>query len=151
MSMHDIAGRNFLLLVFNAVTWDFIAENDTTGPTASIFVSLHTALPVEGGDQTSNEITTGEYGQYARIAVARTAGGWTVAAAADPAAVDNAANITWVVMSTGTGATITHFGMGRLTSGAGEMYFSGALTGSLVMANGVTPQFNIGDCNVTVD
>lgn len=39
------------------------------------YVSLHTGDPGEAGDQTTNEAT---YAGYARVAVARDSGGWTV-------------------------------------------------------------------------
>lgn len=42
----------------------------------SLYVSLHTADPGVGGDQSTNEAT---YTSYARVAVARTTGGWTIA------------------------------------------------------------------------
>lgn len=42
----------------------------------SLYVSLHTADPGATGDQTTNEAS---YTSYARVAVARTSGGWTVA------------------------------------------------------------------------
>ena len=42
--------------------------------TGSLYVSLHTAAPTT--NQSHNEAV---YGAYARVAVARTAGGWTIA------------------------------------------------------------------------
>lgn len=42
----------------------------------SLYVSLHTADPGVAGDQSTNEAT---YTSYARVAVARTTGGWTIA------------------------------------------------------------------------
>ena len=53
---------------------------DATGLPASatagsLYVSLHTADPGETGDQTTNETA---YTNYARVAVARSAAGWTV-------------------------------------------------------------------------
>ena len=42
----------------------------------SLYVSLHTADPGEAGEQTTSETA---YTNYARVAVARSAAGWTVA------------------------------------------------------------------------
>ena len=42
----------------------------------SLYVSLHTGTPAVTGTQATNECA---YTSYARVAVARTAGGWTIA------------------------------------------------------------------------
>src|SRR3954464_32080 len=77
MSGKTIAfGNNFLRLLFNAVTWPNIADNTAGAPLTSLFVSLHTSDPGISGSQTTNEVV---YTGYARVAVSRTVGGWTVA------------------------------------------------------------------------
>jgi hypothetical protein len=48
-----------------------------------------------------------------------------------------------------TGSTITHFGIGTDSSGAGTLLFSG--TCSLVVSSGITPSFAIGACAVSAD
>lgn len=85
----------------------------------SLYVSLHTAEPGEAGDQTTNETA---YTSYARVAVARTSGGWTVSANQ----VSNAAAVAFATCGL-TGATITHFGIGTDASGAGKLLYSGPL------------------------
>lgn len=109
----------------------------------SLYVSLHTADPGEAGDQTTSETA---YTNYARVAVARSAGGWTVSAAN----VSNTAAVTFAACGA-SGATITHFGIGTAASGAGVLLFKGALSASLAVSSGVTPNFAIGELDVNVD
>lgn len=138
--------NGLLLLLFN--NDDFTTVGDAGGllgsvADGSLYVSLHTSDPGEAGDQTTNETA---YTNYARVAVARTTGGWTIAANA----VSNAAAVTFPQCGA-TGATLTHFGVGTASSGAGKLLYSGALTASLAVANGVTPEFAIGDLDITED
>ena len=76
----------------------------------SFYVALHTADPGEAGDQTSNECT---FTSYARQAVARTSGGWTISGNA----VSNTAAINFA-QNTGSDETATHFSIGVASSGA---------------------------------
>lgn len=62
-------------LIFNATTWNNIAENDTTTPATTLPIALHTAWPGRAGSQTTSEAT---YTNYARATPARTSGGFTV-------------------------------------------------------------------------
>ncbi len=48
-------------------------QNSATA--GSFYISLHTGDPGEAGSQTTSEAS---YTGYARVAVARTSGGWTV-------------------------------------------------------------------------
>ncbi len=109
----------------------------------SLFVTLHTADPGETGDQTTSEAT---YTSYARVAVARTSGGWTVSGGT----VTNAAAINFPQATGGTN-TITHFGVGTATSGASKLLYSGALTSNLAVSNGITPSFAIGALSISED
>lgn len=113
----------------------------------NFYVSLHTADPGETGNQTTNEAT---YTGYGRVAVARTSGGWTVAAAADPGVVDNTAAITFGEATAGS-ETITHFGLGSDSTGAGNLFWHGALDSSLAVSVNVQPEFAIGALNITLD
>ena len=67
--------NSILALIFNATAWADIAENDTSSPAGNLYLSLHTASPGVGNNQTTNETA---YTNYARIAVVRTASGWDV-------------------------------------------------------------------------
>jgi hypothetical protein len=88
------------------------------GSTAAgnLYISLHTADPGRGGSQTTNEAT---YGAYGRIAVVRSAGGFTVAGNQ----VSNAADVNFATATSGTN-TITHFGIGTDPTGAGTLIAS---------------------------
>lgn len=143
MSKSNLLENGILALLFNATALANLAENDTTSPATSLYVSLHTADPGEGGDQTTNEAT---YGAYARVAVARNSGGWTVSGNA----VTNTAAIVFPECTSGSN-TITHFGVGVASSGAGQLLYSGALTASLAVSTGIEPQFAAGDLDITED
>jgi len=107
----------------------------------SIYISLHTASAGEAGSQTTNETA---YTNYARVAVARSAAGWTRVAST----MDNVAAITFATCGA-TGATITHVGVGTASTAAGKLMYHGALTASLAVSNGITPQFAIGALDIS--
>lgn len=143
MSKSNAFETDLLELIFNATALADLAENDSTAPATSLYVSLHTADPGEAGDQTTSEAT---YTGYARVAVARTSGGWTVASGA----VSNAAAVTFDPCTAGSN-TITHFGVGVAASAAGYLLYSGILDSSLAVSSGITPEFAIGALDVTED
>jgi hypothetical protein len=143
MSKSNVHENSWLLLVFNGTAFADIAENDTSSPATDLYVSLHTGDPGEAGDQTTSECA---YTSYARVAVARTSGGWTVSGNN----VSNTAAVTWP-QATGGSETATHFGIGIASAGAGVLLYSGALTASLAISNGVQPEAAIGDLDVQED
>jgi hypothetical protein len=134
--------NSILALIFNATAWADIAENDSSTPATNLYLSLHTADPGVGNNQTTNETA---YTNYARIAVARTTGGWDVPASG---ATANAALAQFAQCGV-TGATITHVAIGTASSGAGTVLYAGALSSSLAVANGIQPQFAAGALDVT--
>jgi hypothetical protein len=109
----------------------------------SLYVSLHTADPGEAADQTTSETA---YTNYVRVAVARTAGGWTVSGNT----VSNTALVQFAQCGV-TGATLTHFGIGTASSSTGKLLYKGSLTSSLAVSSGIQPQFAAGDLDVTED
>jgi hypothetical protein len=146
MSLSNSSENNLLKLLFNNTTWANVG--DATGIVGSssagnFYVTLHTADPGEAGDQTTSEAT---YTSYARVAVARTSGGWTVSSST----VTNTAAVNFP-QCTGGSNTITYFAIGRASSGAGEIIVSGALTASLAVSNGITPSFAIGALSTSAD
>lgn len=141
MPKSTTASNNLLGLVFNATTWNDIAENDTTSPVANLYVSLHTADPGVGGSQLTNETA---YTNYVRVAVVRTTGGWDVPSGG---ATANAALIQFAQCGV-TGATLTHVAIGTASGGAGLVLYAGALSSSLAVANGIQPQFAAGALDV---
>lgn len=139
MSKSNSWENGLCLLVFNNT--NFANVGDATGlrgstAAGSLYLSLHTADPGEAGDQTTSEVT---YTSYARVAVARTSGGFTISANA----VSLAANADFPAGTGGSG-TATHFGIGTASTGAGVLLYSGTITPNIVMGNGVTPRINAG-------
>ncbi len=131
MSKGNTFENDLLKLIFNATAIANLADNAASAPATNLYVSLHTADPGEAGDQTTNETS---YTGYARIAVARTSGGWTVTGAS----VSPAANINFGSCTAGS-ATITHFAIGTASSGAGKLLYSGTVTPNISVSAGVTP------------
>lgn len=136
MSLSNAAETHLLQLIFNNTTWPGVG--DATGlvgsaAAGSLFISLHTADPGEAGDQTTNEIS---YTGYSRVAVARSGAGFTVSGNS----VSPAATISFGQMTGGTGGTVTHFAVGKSTSGAGEIIVSGTVSPNIPVSSGVTPQ-----------
>lgn len=131
MSKGNTYENDILKLIFNATAIADLAENDASAPATTLTVALHTADPGEAGDQTTNEIS---YTGYARIAVARTTGGWTVTGNS----VSPVAAITFGQMSGGAGGTVTHFSVG--TGVGNKLLYSGTVTPNIVVSSGVTPQ-----------
>lgn len=139
MSKSNVFENAFLLLVFNNVAITLIGDaSGLLGSAAAgnLYLSGHSADPGEAGDQTTNEIA---YGGYARIAVPRTSGGFTVSA--NTAALTVAQD--FPLGSSGSG-TITHVGIGTSSSGAGKLLFKGAITPNLDVGAGKTPRVNAG-------
>ena len=124
--------NSLLKLIFNATNISGIADNTATSPLTSLYISLHTADPTSAGNQSSSEAA---YTSYARVAVARTTGGWTVTGNS----VSPAGAISFPACTGGT-ATITNFGVGTASTGAGVLLYSGTVTPNISVATGVTPQ-----------
>lgn len=110
----------------------------------SLYVSLHTADPGEGGDQSTNEAS---YGGYARQAVARSSSGWTVTGNQ----VANAGAVTFPDRNNVGTESITHVGIGTDASGAGSLLYKGALTLPIAVTLTFGPQFAAGTLVVEED
>jgi hypothetical protein len=143
MSKSNALENALLLLVFNATTFDGIAENDTTSPNTALFVSLHTGDPGEAGTQATSEAA---YGSYARVSVARSGVGWTVTGNT----VVNAALVQFPQCTSGS-ETITHVGVGLATSGSTTLLYKGALSASLAVSSGIQPQFAASALSIAED
>ncbi len=146
MSMTNAAEAALLDLLFLNVDWSNIGDAaglQNSAAAGSFYISLHTADPGESGTQTTSEVA---YTGYARVAVARTAGGFT-------RTVSTVANTALVQFGQCTGgtATATHFGIGTDSTGAGNLLLKGALNASLSISNGIQPQFAAGAMTATVD
>lgn len=143
MSFSNAAETAILALLLNATAYADYAENDSSGPLTSLYVALHTADPGEAGVQNTSEVA---YTSYARVAVTRNSGGWTVASGA----AENTAEIAFPAC-TGSTATATHFSVGKASSGATEILFKGVLTSSLSISTGITPRFAAGALDISLD
>ncbi len=137
MSKGDTFENDLLKLIFNATAIANIADNAASSPLTNLYVALHTADPGESGNQSTNEIS---YTGYARVAVARTTGGWTVTGSS----VSPVADVTFGQMTAGAGGTATHASIGTASSGTGKILYSGALSPTIAVSNGVTPQITSG-------
>lgn len=133
MSKGDTYENDILKLLFNATAIANIADNAAVAPLTTLQVSLHTADPGEAGTQLTSETA---YTGYARIAVARTTGGFTVTANS----VSPVANIDFGEATALPGAAITHFGIGTAATGAGKLLYKGTVTPNITMAVGVIPR-----------
>lgn len=146
MSMTNAAEAALLDLIFLNTDWANIGDAgglQNSATAGSFYISLHTADPGEAGDQTTNEIA---YTSYARVAVARSAGGWTRSVST----VSNTALVQFPQCTGGSG-TATHFGIGTDATLAGNLILKGALTSSLAISTGIQPQFAAGALTATLD
>jgi len=113
-----------------------VAGLQPSSSAGSLYLSLHTASPGTTGNQATNEVS---YTGYARVAVARSSAGWT--RSADVTSLFATANFP---QCTGGSATATYAGIGTDSSGNGHLLYYGAITPSLAISNGITPQLTTG-------
>jgi len=131
MSTPAATANSILDLLYRTVTFATMAINATASPATTLDIALHTAAPVTAS-QTSNEAN---YGAYARVAVARTTGGWNAAASGSTA---NTALIQFIECTSGSN-TITHVSIGF----GGTILAYGSLSASRSVSSGIQPQFGI--------
>lgn len=132
MSASDGFETSLLKLYFQAVEIVNVAQNTATSPITQHWISLHTADPGDAGSQTTSEAT---YTSYVRTAVTRGTTGWSVSgSSASPVA-----NIDFA-SCTGSTNTISHFGIGRSSTGAGTLDISGTVTPNIAVSSGVIPR-----------
>lgn len=125
MSLSNTFESDLLKLIFQNTGISLVGDATgllPSGAAGSLYISLHTADPGEGGDQTTSECN---YTNYARVAVVRSSSGWTISGSA-PTQVVNAAQINFPACTGGSNIA-THFGIGTSSSGAGKLICSGNL------------------------
>jgi len=142
MSFSNAAENAILALIFNATAWANYADNAASSPQTQTALALHTADPGEAGTMATNEIA---YTSYARAAVDRNSGGWTVSGNS----VSPTATVSWPA-GTGGAGTATHFSIGKTGGGAAAIIASGTLTPNIVTGDGVTPQLGT-STTITLD
>lgn len=108
---------------------------------ATRYISLHTATPGAGGDQTTNEAT---FGGYARVAVTAATG----FSAAALGATANTGLIQFPECTSGSN-TVTFVAIGTAASGAGQLLYFGALTSNRDISTGIQAQFAISSLTAT--
>ena len=133
MSKGNTFENDLLGLIFNATAIANIADNAATSPLTNLYFALHTADPGEAGSQTTSEAA---YTSYARVAVARTTGGFSAPSGGSTSPV---ANVDFPAATAGS-ETETHASVGTVISAAGKILYSGTVTPNIVVSNGVTPR-----------
>lgn len=146
MSKSNAFENKLLQLVFHNA--NIAAVGDATGlrgstAAGSLYMALHTADPGEAGVGNTSEAT---YTGYARKAVGRIAGNWTIT----NNQVQNAVAISFDPCTAGAN-TITHFSIQSELSGATDILYKGALTAQLAVSAGITPNFAINTITITED
>lgn len=123
---------DIMKLILHGTAIADIAENDASSPMTTMYASLHTASPGVGGNQTTNEIS---YTGYARVAITRNSGGWTITSdVANPAAAWH-----FGTMTAGAGGTATYIGIGTASTGTGYLMYFFPISPSISVVNGVDP------------
>lgn len=135
--------------VFEAAFLDFFfagtaITNLPTATSGNFYIALYTADPTEEG--TNPATSEAAYTSYARVAILRTiaAGSWSRSGST----VSNQATLSFPTC-TGGSATVTHWALVSSASGAGTIYYVGALSSSLAVSNGITPQFAAGALTIS--
>src|SRR3546814_1532124 len=143
MSKSNAFENDLLNLIFKATAIANIADNAATSPLTSLYLALHTSDPGETGTQDTNECA---YTNYARQAVARSSGGFTVTGNI----VTLTANVDFPAGTAGDAETVTHWSVGVAISGTTKILNSGAVSPTIAVADGVTPRLTTGQ-TVTED
>jgi hypothetical protein len=132
-SKGDTFENDVLKLIFQATAIANIADNAASSPLTNLYVALHTADPGETGTQTTSEAA---YTGYARVAVARTSGGWSVSGNT----VTPVANIDFGECTASCTGSITHWSVGVASSGATKILYKGTISPNISLATGVIPR-----------
>ena len=142
----DLWETALLKLIFQNDIADAISAGIGSGLLATVtpgsfFLVLHESAVVDT-DATQSLKTPMSYGGYADVTVARSSGGWTVAAQN----VSNAALLQFGE-NTGASATAVSVTVGNDVAGASSeiLYYGGA---SLVVGTGINPQYAIGELDI---
>lgn len=135
MSKSNVLENEILLLLFNGTA--------LTGYGGNLYMALHSADPLEAGDQSTSEIS---YTGYSRVSIPRDNTGFTVTGNT----VVNAQTITFGNCTAGS-ATATHWSIGSSASGAGKILYKGALNSSLAISLNITPIIGATSLSISED
>lgn len=128
MPKTNAAIADYLTLLFTNVAWPNVGDATgllPSGTSGNFYVSLHTAYPGVGGNQTTSEAA---YAGYARSAVARVAGNWTIATPQ----VSNTNAVFFPGCTSGGPEVEAYWGLGTALSGAGNLIYFGPISNSVV-------------------
>ena len=139
-SMSDQLENDVLALIFQGGS----ITNIPTVTTGNFYIALYTTNPTD----TAGSGTETVYTNYARQPVLRISSAWTISGTS-PTQCVNANQISFPTCGA-TGATITGFQIMSAVTG-GTPYFWGALTASLAVSNGITPQIAAGALQIQLD
>jgi hypothetical protein len=146
MSLSNASETALLNLLFNNTAWALIGDASGLQPSAtagSFYVRLHTGDPGEAGDGSTSEAT---YTGYAPVAVARSAGGFTVSGNQ----ISNTATVQFGECTAGSD-TVTYFSVTLGSGAASPILYRGALSASRAISAGITPLFNAAALTGTAD
>jgi hypothetical protein len=129
MSTPATTANSILDLIYRAIAWADMAQNDGSAPATVLDIGLHTNAPATAL-QSSNEAT---FGSYARVSINRDASGWT---AASGGSLSNLSTINFTAATSGP-QTITHVSVGY----GGTIIHYGALVASRTVDSGISLQF----------
>lgn len=145
MAQSDVLELGWVKLQYQNIALANIGDAGGLQPSAApgnFYAALYTT-PITDADTGTEANYTG----YARVAVVRSAAGWTAVAGTVGAEITNAALISFPI-STGVTNTVTHIGI-RTALTLGDLMDHGALTTPLIVLVDDTPKFEIGDFKVT--
>jgi hypothetical protein len=145
-SKKDSFENALLLLIFNNTTITGIGSDGLRGSTTagSFYIALQTAAATE-----SAQGTEANYTGYARVAVARTAGGWTVTGNN----AYNTAAVTFGTCTAGSSTVVTYTINKAGTVGVDDAIYWADLPSSLAISttSNQTPEIAICDLDVFED
>jgi len=153
MSFSNTFETDLLSLLFTNVNIALLG--DATGvrgsaTAGSLYAALHTADPGEAGDQTTSESA---YTGYARIAISRDTGSWTVSSNAGTGQVVNNNTLSWG-QCTANPATVMWVSVGLASSGASKILARMQITspaGGQSLVVGAIPTITAGNLKLTLD
>lgn len=135
---------DLLQLVFDGIGITNIALNASASPSTALWYGLHTAQPSSDAQTGSEAAYTG----YARVSVNRSTATpsftYTAASSAGAGAKLNpTATITFPTAS-GSSEVDDHFSIGTSSACTGKILWSGSLSPTILVVNGVTPRLTTG-------
>ena len=135
MGKNNYLSNAILKLIFNATAIANIADNAAASPLTNLYWALHTADPGAAGNQSTSEAA---YAGYARVPVARSVAGMTASTVQSTSPV---ANVDFPIATGPTLPTVvavTYASIGVAASGATNILYSGPVTPTINVSNGVT-------------